>query len=314
MFFYVQNFLLLYALLQTTAIPISAKEISLHYAAELGDSVRVQHLIQQGTPIDTTDNRGRTALIYAASRGHLNIVKFLLEKGANIHNVGHYQLTPLTAAIKRHHLPIVKQLLEKGADVHLSDLTGEKPLQVAIESGHKDIVKLLLEHGADPNIFTSPPRRISMLNLAKSQGQTEILELLIKHGANPKTLHFTPNSFTSPIDTISLRKSLEKGVEPEMALRLATELGDTSAVRQLITFGVDINAKTKGGITALMVAVARGHEKLIQMLIQESADVFALDDANRSVIAYTIYIRDRNTRAHIQNYLHKILNNRHIKK
>jgi len=315
MFFYVLNFLIVYPLIQTTLLSAETREISLYYAAELGDSTHVRKLLDQGAPIDEPDNKGRTALVYAASRGHLAIVKMLLERGANIHVEGQYELSPLNAAIKRNHPDILKLLLNAGVDIHLSDLKGKKPLQIAIELGHTDMVQMLLEKGADPNTLSD--KAIPMLRLAYNNRHTTIAEKLLQYGATPQIQSpITPSNFNLPVtDTLAIRKALEKGVDPAMALRMAVELGDTTAIRQLLESNmVNINTPTEGHVTPLMVAVGRGNMLIVQTLIDAGADLFAQDEKHRTVLAYSMFIKDRPKREQMQMYLHQQINSRFIKR
>lgn len=306
MFFCSRIFLIVYLLTYSTPTPTNARDISLRYAAELGDSARVAYLLGKGVAIDEPDNKGRTALIYAASRGHTSIVKMLLAKGANLDIEGEFQLTPLHAAIKRHHTDIVKILLEAGADIHLSDFKGHKPLQIAVELGHIDIVQLLLEKGADPNTLSYTAGTV--LSIAHNNGHSEIVKLLHKYGADL-------NAYVTVRDTTAKRKALEEGVEPATALRLAIELNDTTLVRQLITSDVvDINATTEGHVTPLMVAVSQNNLSIVKMLIDVGADLFVQDKKQRTALAYTVKIRDRQKREMMQRYLHQVINNHFIQK
>ena len=57
----------------------------------------------------------------------------------------------------------------------------------------------------------------------------------------------------------------------------AARKGDTEAVKVLLQKGVDVNAKTRYGATALHYACDRGHLDLVRLLIERGADVNAKD-------------------------------------
>lgn len=72
-------------------------------AARAGSALQVENLIQQGTPVDTRDNEGRTALMLAAMNGHTTTVQKLLALGANPKLVDRDGLTAAQWATQRGH-------------------------------------------------------------------------------------------------------------------------------------------------------------------------------------------------------------------
>jgi len=285
---------------------------TLHFASETGDTARVRELLNQRKQVDLRDNRERTALIYAASRGHLAIVNMLLAHGADIHAEGRHHLNPLNAAITRNQLPVVKRLIEAGVDIHFGALDGTRPLALAVEQGRVEIVKILLENGANANTFSSENK--SVLSIARDYSYEDIANLLLKHGADSKALPPRTLSVATTIDTLLIRKALEKGVEPARALRMAVELADTNIVRQLLEHGVDVNATTKGNITPLMIATGLGNLSLVQTLLNAGADPLIRDDQYRTAYAFTLFIHDRELRQDIADLLRTTMYSRQIQK
>ena len=53
-------------------------------AADTGDTARVLHFLDAGTPIDGRDEQGWNALGSAARNGHADVVRLLLERGASL--------------------------------------------------------------------------------------------------------------------------------------------------------------------------------------------------------------------------------------
>ncbi len=51
--------------------------------------------------------------------------------------------------------------------------------------------------------------------------------------------------------------------------------GDAEAVKSLLAKGADVNAKDKGGGTALMMAINNNHAGVVRLLIDKGADVNA---------------------------------------
>lgn len=91
--------------------PVSA----LPELAAQGATERVRALLEEGSPVDARDARGRTALLGAVEGGHLDTARVLLEHGA---------------------------------DPRLADGSGLTPLAAAERGGRADLAALLRQHGA----------------------------------------------------------------------------------------------------------------------------------------------------------------------
>ena len=57
----------------------------------------------------------------------------------------------------------------------------------------------------------------------------------------------------------------------------AARKGDAAAVKALLEAGVDVNAKTRYGATALSYACDKGHVEVVKLLIERGADVNVKD-------------------------------------
>ena len=57
----------------------------------------------------------------------------------------------------------------------------------------------------------------------------------------------------------------------------AARKGDTAAVKVLLDNGVNVNAKTRYGATALSYACDKGHMEVVKLLIDRGADVNSKD-------------------------------------
>lgn len=69
-------------------------------------------------------------------------------------------------------------------------------------------------------------------------------------------------------------------------LRMALVSGPPALVLTHLRRGADVNARDVGGVTPLMLAMARGRADICQLLLDEGADPRLLDQAGRSALAY----------------------------
>jgi ankyrin repeat protein len=68
------------------------------------------------------------------------------------------------------------------------------------------------------------------------------------------------------------------------ALHAAAQTGTHDALARLLAEGADVNARSAGGETALMLAAARGRLDAIGLLIERGADVNAVTDAGNTAL------------------------------
>src|SRR5580765_7781162 len=67
------------------------------------------------------------------------------------------------------------------------------------------------------------------------------------------------------------------GKDRNEELFAAARKGDAAAVKALLDTGVDVNAKTRYGATALSYACDKGHVEVVKLLIERGADVNSND-------------------------------------
>ncbi|EXF79023.1 hypothetical protein CFIO01_05783 [Colletotrichum fioriniae PJ7] len=155
---------------------------------------------------------------------------------------------------------IVHQLLRSEAGVtgpdrvlQISSLRGAigPALREASGNGHLEIVKLLLGFGTDAHFPLCGGDFRSALWRAAAEGHEEIVQLLLNNGA-------TPNSSD----------------ETQMPVLYAASLaGSMETVQLLLDAGVDIHARSPGGIfeSALSAACLGGNIGIVEMLMTRGA-------------------------------------------
>lgn len=127
---------------------------------------------------------------------------------------------------------------------------GYTSLHAAVGRGEVRTVKRLLDQGADPNIASHDSD--TPLGTAASKGYSVIVSLLIEYGAYPMAANAT-------------------GATP---LHRAALQGMISAARVLLEVGrVDVSAEDKRQRTPLHEAAYRGHTDIVQLLIDDNANV-----------------------------------------
>jgi outer membrane protein assembly factor BamB len=79
----------------------------------------------------------------------------------------------------------------------------------------------------------------------------------------------------------------------EESLLAAARQGDIAKVRELLDQGVDVNAKTRYGATALSFAADKGHVEIVKLLIERKADINTKDTFYNATPITWAYSKDR---------------------
>ncbi len=208
------------------------------------DEARIRFLVEKGADINKADAQGYGALQSAARNRSDKIVPLLIELGADVNGRDNDGFTALIHAAQRNHVPTIKALVERGADVEKSVDGGFAPLSLAIEDGKFLAAKALIELGASVNV-TAGTDRITPLMVTASQ-------LAVGEAA--------------------------KEIERRQGLR------STDIATALVERGANVNAVNEQGVTALMIAAARGNIPMIGLLLEAGANPALASKAGKTAI------------------------------
>jgi hypothetical protein len=160
-------------------------------AAEAGDPVGVNSLLENGADPDSADLQGWSALMAACSAGKSEIVKLLLDKGAKVNartkgfpiflsangSAIPAGTTALMAAAYSGRPDIVAMLLEKQALVNAKRDDRWTPLMAACLSTSGETAKMLLEAGADGDVVEeSGYSPLAMAIINRNKGAVRLLK------------------------------------------------------------------------------------------------------------------------------------------
>jgi len=138
----------------------------------------------------------------------------------------------------------------------------DEDLWMALVTEDENQIKFYLHLGADVNTV-NPDSTETPLIYAAAEGLTSIVSLLLKKGANPNL-----------VDCCNWT-----------ALIWASGAGQLPIVKLLLAYGAAINKVCDEG-SALTLAVAQGHQLVVQHLINEGADTNVRDCHGWSMLTY----------------------------
>lgn len=201
---------------------------------------------------------------------------------------------PLFCAAESGNVPCVELLIQAGADPHIRDNANESALYA---SGSPEVVDLLVEHGLpieDENYLGWSPL---ISKISDGEDAMPVVLALIKAGANVNATHDRGYSvFMSAVAGIlrsrkSLMTLVEAGADPHAvsdlgynafhaAVDVNGEANSEQSVREVLGYlkelGVDLEGRTKSGLTPLARALCEGTAIETQVLCELGADVNAI--------------------------------------
>ena len=218
---------------------------------------RVEHWLEDGA--DLTQELANATLAADAGR----ITWLVKEKGADINAFDNQGYAPIHTAARNRRPDIVALLAGLGADVDAPDADGMTPLIHAAMRKHVPTVQKLLELGADiekPGTQGYPPLALSI-----AESKFEVAKALMQAGADINA-PVGPDRLT-PLMVVASQVSPGEG-----SIFLPGSTRPIDIARDLIKEGADVNARSKEGVTALMIAAARNVAPMVGLLLQAGAD------------------------------------------
>lgn len=237
---------------------------ALLFAARQNDLDSAAILITAGAGANDAASDGSTPLFVAVLNGHFKLATFLLDHGANPNAADQKGEAPLYAAVDLH-------------DLDWS--TRSAPPREAMDS--LEMIKVLLDRGANPNarVTKKIPLRgnamfdrrwlntngVTPLIRAALSGDAELMRLLLAHGADPK--------ITTADHTDALM--VAAGIGWTEGITRGSTLDALEATKVCLEICGDINAANDTGYTALLGAAGRGANEVVKFLVEHGANLDA---------------------------------------
>ncbi len=253
--------------------------------------------LMAGTPNAPINRGGLTALLFAARQGQIEAAKALLDGGTDLNQVDSDGNNALILALLNSHYDFAQMLLDRGADPNLANKDGRTALYTAVEMHDADwsprparretdqhtsldLIRSLLDKGAKVNAAltaASPIAKVAQdmgdrtlaagatafMRAARS-ADVELMRLLLDRGADPK--------LANKDGLNALMLAAGNGWSDKIK---GTEAEALEAVKLCASLGLDVNAATDKGDTALHGAAGRGADSIVKFLVEKGANVNA---------------------------------------
>ncbi|KAK4165515.1 ankyrin repeat-containing domain protein [Cladorrhinum sp. PSN259] len=263
-------------------------------AAQRGNEVVVSTLLKESNvEPDIKDGNGRTPLSLAAERAHEAVMDRLLKsEGVNADSRDINGRTPLSWATAPEdewdkevdHRGAVLQLLTTGrVNPDSRDRDGRTPLSYASAGGQLELIKQLLNHPrVDPN--TKDKRGWTPLLWAAAHGHDEVVAYLLDtptvdvnsrcYTRKTALSYAAANGHEAVVRTLLLNQGINANHKDDFGstpMAEAAKAGHAAIIKQILLLGksheVDPNTQGNGKETPLLIASDRGHDAVVNVLL-----------------------------------------------
>jgi len=274
-----------------------------------GYTTIVSKLIDCKANVNIEDSEGMTAFMIACKQGHVDIVELLLRQEVNVLTpcTLKSQKTALMLACENGNCPIVRALLSHqlngiGTSINRVDIDGWTSLMIASLHDHIQVFRLLCEYGANMNIVAKQGQTAynvagpgirtflqirSQFTQACKLGDEKAIETLL---TDLSSLILPPwslsvDDFINDDDAGKIDDDPWDTACGKTPLIIACRYGlSTNFVDKLIQLGADTNKVDSNRRSPLMHASHMGHDAIVQLLIERSADASLTDNDGKTCI------------------------------
>jgi len=246
-------------------------ESVLHVSAQYSGFPVFKLLIDLGADVNAPTSRRSKPIHYTTMFGKLEMTELLLQKGAVAHEMNGSSLYPIQYAVDSGNIPLVELLIAKGEKYDQLSTTQMTLLHYAAGSGSVAMYEFIASKGLDPQAKDSTGN--TMLHIA-STGSVEMVKYLIAKGFDIRAL-----------DIWNMIPAVTSGFWSKKDI-LAYYLSNGISVNE--KFGPDNN-------TMLHFIAAYGPIDMAAFLLDNGADVNAVNSNNESVLAMAIMDNKINT-------------------
>ena len=145
--------------------------------ARTGDAAALSAALDDGVPVEASNQRGETLLHVACGHRRVDAVRVLLACGADPESRSAHGFTPLTTCVIDADRVLVELLLDWGADPDGAGPEGLTPLMLAAMLDRVELVDLLLDRGASREVALADGS--TALSLAVGVGAQRTAQLLL---------------------------------------------------------------------------------------------------------------------------------------
>ncbi len=257
---------------------------------------QIKPLVEKGINMDFKDDKGRTPFMEALQAKHHELAKLLLTSTTQLDQADDNHNYPLHLATSNGYNDIVSTLIDRQVNINAIDGLGNTALIIATRHDDKAIIANLVDHQADHTIKNRKKQSAPLLAQTLDSKQAKLIFRQHNIKLPEKNKDYQKVNIKSFESTIAKNSSLYEGWP---LINIASLLGETVIVAQLLDEGVDINAIDTNGNNPLHRAAGKGQLKTVELLVSRGSNINAINQKNQT----PLYISAASGQTKIINYL-----------
>ena len=261
------------------------------HAVQLGDIATLKKYMDEGVPVDLTDEDGWSLLHHAAALSRVEVIILLRENGCPVDLIDNKGRTPLHYAAINGDIETIKILIAMGSNVNSVDNDGTTPLKWSVMCGRNTAIVELTEHGGTVDIeemepsadkldrpalpfpFQDPGHILGDGNNEVCQSNQTELTTDIQHVStstvsNDSYKHSDHNGHqTDLVTTNQCMDTNAATTQLEGDIFEAAQCGDTATVKGYLDLDVLVDVTDEDGWSPVHHAIAHRQVEVIKLLI-----------------------------------------------
>ena len=261
--------------LNSGKINLNISQSDIFSAIRTNDLDRIRSLMKGGVNLDIVDSSFQSALIIALQAGHREMSELLLSKSTRLDTPDSNNERPIHIATRNGYINIVSDLIRNKVDINAQDHLGNTALIIATRHDDKNLMNLLINNNADYSIKNkksqSAPQLVQILDLQIAKS------VFVKQGIGLPA----QNKEYAKIDIADFQQSISKSgslYKGWPLLNIASLLGETAIVSQLLDQGANILAIDSGGNSAMHRAANKGQTETVNLLVKHGGKINAVNN------------------------------------
>ncbi|CAI9102796.1 OLC1v1001140C2 [Oldenlandia corymbosa var. corymbosa] len=273
-------------------------QTALHLACRRGSLQLVQAILEyKEANVDVLDKDGDPPLVFALAAGSPECVHALIRHNANVKSVLREGLGPSIAHVCAYHgqPDCMRELLLAGANPNAVDNEGESVLHRAVAKKCTECAIVILENGGCKSMGVLNSKNLTPLHLCVMTWNITIVKRWLELASKEEIAEFIDipsRGGTALCMAAALKKDheaagrelvrmlLAAGANPtaedpqngRTALHNAAMINDVHLVKVILDAGVDVNIRNTHNTIPLHVALARGANSCVELLLSAGAN------------------------------------------